>query len=163
MTRAGRVIAFNYMIPRMRTLRLLFVAALVTGRPLDAQATNTPRWQEIGTTVTGNKVFIDARSISRDSAGIITATVRTVYTDSVVTPQGVVRSIRSVAMFDCARRQVAAKETVMLSGRSGGTVVRRSAPARPGFGPVFTSNFSGVALEHLCKPAGTPSPPAPRP
>jgi len=147
----------------MRILCLLIVAAAANAGVLDAQAAGAPRWQEIGTTVTGNKVFLDARSVSRDSAGIITATVRTVYTDSVVTPQGVVRSIRSVAMFDCARRQVAAKETVMFSGRAGGTVVRRSAPARPGFGPVFTSNFSGVALEHLCKPAGTPSAPAPRP
>jgi hypothetical protein len=146
----------------MRAICLGFLALLIVVNALDAQNARAPRWQEIGTTVTGNKVFLDSRSVSRDSAGIITATVRTVYKDSVVMREGVVRSIRSVAMFDCARRQVAARETVMFSGTAGGTVVRRSAPARPGFGPVFTSNFSGVALDHLCKPPETTRP-APRP
>jgi hypothetical protein len=139
----------------MRAFCLAILALLMVTNALDAQNARAPRWQEIGTTSTGNKVFIDPRSVSRDSAGIITATVRTVYKDSVATPQGAIRGTRSVAMFDCARRQVAVKENIIYHDEARGTIWRRSAPARPGFGPVFTSNFSGVALDHVCKPPET--------
>jgi hypothetical protein len=136
-------------------LRSLLVTALVLAAvPLGAQ--RAPRWQEIGKTSTGNTVFIDPRSVSRDSVGIITATVRVVYKDTVATPEGAIRGSRSVAMFNCATRQVAVKENIIYHDEARGAVYRRSAPARPGFGPVFTSNFSGVALQHLCASAPAP-------
>ena len=136
-------------------IRCLLVTALVlAAAPVGAQ--RAPRWQEIGKTSTGNTVFIDPRSVSRDSAGIITATVRVVYKDTVATPEGAIRGSRSVAMFNCATRQVAVKENIIYHDEARGTVYRRSAPARPGFGPVFTSNFSGVALQHLCASAPAP-------
>lgn len=108
-----------------------------------------PRWQEIGTTSTGNSVFLDPRSVSTKD-GIITATVRVVYQEAVPTPQGPITGSRSVAMFDCANRTVAVKENIIWHDEQKGTVYRRSAPKVPGFGPALTSTFAHVALEHLC-------------
>ncbi len=115
-----------------------------------ALAAQSPRWQAIGTTSSGNAVFLDPRSVSRDSAGIITATVRTVYAEPVSTPQGPITGSRATAMFDCAAKTVAVKESVIWHDERAGTVYRRSAPARPGFGPALTSTFAHVALQHLC-------------
>ncbi|MBL8996573.1 MAG: hypothetical protein KJZ74_01590 [Gemmatimonadales bacterium] len=108
-----------------------------------------PRWQAIGTTSTGNSVFLDPRSVSTKD-GIITATVRVVYQEAVATPQGPITGSRSVAMFDCANRTVAVKENIIWHDEQKGTVYRRSAPKVPGFGPALTSTFAHVALEHLC-------------
>jgi hypothetical protein len=141
---------------RRLCLGLIVSTALVASTSsLSAQASRAPRWQEIGVTSTGNKVFLDPRSVSRDSAGIITATVRVIFKDTVSTPQGPIRSSRATAMFDCAKKQVAVKENIIFHDEARGTIYRRSAPARPGYSPVFTSNFSGVALQHLCN---TPPP-----
>lgn len=139
---------------RLALRSLVPLLIVIAAAPLTAQsaAPRAPRWQEIGKTSTGNTVYLDARSVSRDSAGIITATVRVVYKDSVATPQGAIRGSRATAMFDCAKKLVAVKENIIYHDEARGTVYRRSAPARPGFGPVFTSNFSGVALQHLCAP-----------
>ncbi len=112
-------------------------------------APSQPRWHEIGTTSTGNSVFLDPRSVSTKD-GIITATVRVVYREAVSTPQGPITGSRSVAMFDCANRTVAVKENIIWHDEQKGTVYRRSAPKVPGFGPALTSTFAHVALEHLC-------------
>ena len=124
-----------------------FVAAGFVPVLLTAQA--APRWQEIGTTSTGNAVYLDARSV-KTADGIITATVRVVYTEPVSTPQGPITGSRAVAMFDCAKKTVAVKESIIWHDERKGTVYRRSAPAQPGFGPALTSTFAHVALEHLC-------------
>lgn len=129
------------------TRTLLAALALVSALPLVAQA---QRWQEIGKTSTGNTVYLDPRSVARDTAGIITATVRVVYAAPVSTPQGPITGSRSVAMFNCATKQVAVKENVIWHDERRGTAYRRSTPARPGFGPALTSTFAHVALEHLC-------------
>ncbi len=130
----------------MRTTPVLF-ALLLAAAPLAAQ---TPRWQEIGKTSTGNPVFVDPRSISKDAAGIITATVRTVYAEPVDTPQGPITGSRSTAMFDCAAKKVAVKENIIWHDERRGTMYRQSRPAQPGFGPALTSTFAHVALEYLC-------------
>lgn len=129
------------------TLPSLVACAALCGT-LSAQA--APRWREIGKTSTGNTVYVDPRSVSRDSTGIITATVRVVYSVPVETPQGPITGSRAVAMFDCVAKKVAVKESIIWHDESRGTIYRQSAPARPGFGTVFTSNFSAVALEYLC-------------
>lgn len=130
---------------------ILPLLLLISAVPLVAQS--APRWREIGKTSTGNSVYVDPRSITRDSAGVITATVRVVFAEPVSTPQGPITGSRSVAMFDCAKKLVAVKENVIWHDERAGTVYRRSAPARPGFGPALTSTFAFVALEHLCAPA----------
>jgi hypothetical protein len=53
-------------------------------------------------------------------------------------------------MFDCARKQVATKQSVMYLNEAKGLEYRRRTIAKPGFGPVFTSTFADVALKHLC-------------
>lgn len=125
----------------------LLIALLLAAPALGAQS---PRWQSIGTTSSGNAVYIDPRSVSRDSAGIITATVRTVYAEPVATPQGPITGSRAIAMFDCTAKTVAVKESIIWHDERAGTVYRRSAPARPGFGPPLTNTFAYVALQHLC-------------
>jgi hypothetical protein len=138
-----------------RIVRLVIGALAVSGAATALDAQGTPRWQEIGKTSTGNAVFLDPRSVSRDSAGIITATVRVVYTEAVDTPQGPITGSRAVAMFDCAAKRVAVKESIIWHDERKGTMYRKSAPAKPGFGPALTSTFAHVALEHLCA-TGTP-------
>jgi hypothetical protein len=129
-------------------LRLIAVPfAVLLLAPAAAQA---QRWQEIGKTSTGNSVFLNPRSVSKAPDGIITATVRVVYTTPVDTPQGPITGSRSIAMFDCTARKVAVKENIIWHDEARGTMYRKSNPAQPGFGPALTSTFAHVALEHLC-------------
>ncbi len=129
-------------------LRFTIVSVLILAvAPLTAQA---QRWQDIGKTSTGNTVYVDPRSVSKAADGIITATVRVVYTTAVDTPQGPITGSRSIAMFDCAAKKVAVKENIIWHDEARGTMYRKSNPAQPGFGPALTSTFAYVALEHLC-------------
>lgn len=130
----------------MRRLALLS-AGLLALAPLSAQA---QRWQDIGQTSTGNTVFLDPRSVRKATDGIITATVRVVYTTPVNTPQGPITGSRSIAMFDCTAKKVAVKENIIWHDEKRGTMYRKSNPAQPGFGPALTSTFAHVAMEHLC-------------
>lgn len=126
---------------------LLFATAMLVTLPAAAQA---QRWQDIGKTSTGNTVYVDPRSISKAPDGIITATVRVVYTTAVDTPQGPITGSRSIAMFDCAAKKVAVKENIIWHDEARGTMYRKSNPAQPGYGPALTSTFAYVAMEHLC-------------
>jgi hypothetical protein len=129
-------------------LRLTLLSAfLLALAPASAQA---QRWQEIGKTSTGNSVYLDPRSVSRAPDGIITATVRVVYTTPVDTPQGPITGSRSIAMFNCTAKKVAVKENIIWHDEARGTMYRKSNPAQPGFGPALTSTFAHVAMEHLC-------------
>ena len=129
-------------------LRLALLSAfLLALAPVSAQA---QRWQEIGKTSTGNTVSLDPRSVSRAPDGIITATVRVVYTTPVDTPQGPITGSRSIAMFNCTAKKVAVKENIIWHDEARGTMYRKSNPAQPGFGPALTSTFAHVAMEHLC-------------
>jgi hypothetical protein len=125
----------------------LIAAVLLAVVPAAAQA---QRWQDIGKTSTGNTVFVDPRSVSKAADGIITATVRVVYTTAVDTPQGPITGSRSIAMFDCAAKKVAVKENIIWHDEARRTMYRKSNPAQPGFGPALTSTFAHVAMEHLC-------------
>lgn len=125
----------------------LVILALVLATTASAQGT---RWRKIGTTSTGNPVFLDPRSVSTDSSGIITATLRSTYEKPVTTPRGPITATKATAMFDCGKRRVAVKETIIYHDEATGRIYERRAPKIPGFGPVFTSNFSGVALDYLC-------------
>lgn len=129
----------------MRSLAVLVIVALL---PSGAQA---QRWKEIGKTSTGNAVYVDPASVvKRDS--IVTATVRVVYAKPTETPKGPINGSRATAMFNCLRKTVAVKETIIWHDERKGTIYEKRTPSKPGFGPVFKSNFSGVALEYLCAP-----------
>ena len=107
-----------------RALTLGVAAALsvaLVSSPAAAQKTKaaTGRWQQIGTTSSNNPVFLDPKSVKKDAAGIITATVRVQFVEPVQTPQGAWTSARTVAMFDCAHHTAAVKEnTYYLDERS---------------------------------------------
>lgn len=132
---------------RFRLSLVPAIALALAGAHAEAQSA---RWREIGKTSTGNPVFIDPRSVSKGADGIITATVRVVYTEAVDTPQGPITGSRAIAMFDCANQKVAVKESIIWHDEAKGTIYRKSAPAQPGFGPALKSTFAHVALEHLC-------------
>jgi hypothetical protein len=129
----------------MRTVILLVLVL----SSLAAQSASG-RWRQIGTTVTGNPVYLDPKSVTTTN-GIVTATIRTTYTKAVATPKGPITASRAIAMFDCAKKQVAVKESIIWHDERKGIIYEKRAPTQPGFGPAFTSNFSGVALAHLCQ------------
>ncbi|MBX3173759.1 MAG: hypothetical protein KF709_05070 [Gemmatimonadaceae bacterium] len=128
----------------------MLLALIAVGLAASSAAAQAPGWREIGKTSTGNAVYVDPASISKDAAGIITATVRVVYAEPVDTPQGPITGSRAVAMFDCAAKKVAVKESIIWHDERRGTIYRQSRPAKPGFGPALTSTFAHVAMEHLC-------------
>ena len=132
--------------PRLSAPVLL---AVLAAAPLLAQS--APRWQEIGRTVTGNAVYVDARSIVREGDKV-SATVRSTYATPSMTPKGLITASRATATFDCTRKAILVRETTIYLDEKKGTIYERRVPQNPGYGPVFRSNFSGVALEYLCSP-----------
>jgi len=108
------------------------------------------KWREIGVTSTGNPVFLDPGSVRKARDGIITARIRVRYATPLDTPRGKVTSSRAVAMFDCARMQVATRESVLFLDEKKGLEYSRRTIAKPGFGPALSSTFADVALRHLC-------------
>lgn len=108
------------------------------------------KWQEIGKTSTGNSVYLDGKSVRKAPDGIVTAKLRVTYAPPLDTPKGKVTSSRAVAMFDCAKGQVATKESVLFLNEAKGVEYSRRTIAKPGFGPALTSTFADVALKHVC-------------
>lgn len=129
-----------------RPVRIITTLLMLALLPAAAQS---QRWKEIGKTSTGNLVYVDPASVMKKDS-IITATVRVVYAKPTETPKGPINGSRATAMFNCARRTVAVKETIIWHDEKRGTIYEKRTPAQPGFGPVFKSNFSGVAMEYLC-------------
>lgn len=131
-----------------RPVRIITTLLMLSFLPAAAQS---QRWKEIGKTSTGNLVYVDPASVTKKDS-IVTATVRVVYAKPTETPKGPINGSRATAMFNCARRTVAVKETIIWHDERKGTIYEKRTPAQPGFGPVFKSNFSGVAMEYLCAP-----------
>ncbi len=130
-------------------MRPFALASLLVVLAVPAAAQGSGRWREIGRTSTGNPVYLDPRSV-KDSAGMKVALVRTVFTEPVSTPQGPITGSRARAMFDCTNQKVAVLENIIYHDERTNRIYRRSAPARPGFGPALQSTFAHVALQHLC-------------
>lgn len=143
------------------TIRTRSLALAIVGIALVPWSAQAQRWKPIGQTVTGSSVFIDPSSISKKDS-IITATVRVVFKEPTPTPKGPITGSRAIAMFNCARKTVAVKENIIWHDERKGTIYEKRTPRQPGFGPVFTSNFSGVALAYLCAPAAPATPVTPR-
>ena len=114
-------------------------------RPLRMQG----RWQEIGTTSSGNPVFVDPKSVKSEN-GIVTATVRVQFVEPVATPKGAYTSARTVAMFDCAKRVVAVKENTYYLDEKKNRIGEHKVVGKPGFGTVILGTLPDVALRHLC-------------
>ena len=131
----------------MNSYRLSTILLLV---PAFAAAGQT-RWKEIGKTSSGNSVYVDPRSVKKVN-GIITARVRVKFEPPVKTPQGMWAASQTLAMFDCAKSAIAAKETVYYADEKTGKVVERKVNAQPGFGPALGGSMGKLALDYLCAP-----------
>ena len=129
----------------------ILAAAVLTTAPMP-NATQSPRWKEIGKTSVGNPVFIDPRSVKKGADGIITATVRAEFVKPVATPKGPLTSSRTIVMFDCAKKTTAVKENIYFHDEKKNSVYQRSAPGKPGFATTIKGSLPDVALAYVCKP-----------
>jgi hypothetical protein len=134
---------------RAAALVALLAPALAAAPPFATSLHAQPRWTQIGTTSQGNPVFIDRRSV-KTADGIITATIRVTFNKPVSTPKGPLTASRAVAMFDCAKRTMAAKESIMYHDEKAGRIFEKRTIGKPGFGTTIKGSFGDVALEHLC-------------
>jgi hypothetical protein len=107
------------------------------------------KWTPIGATSSGNQVSVDAKSIKR-TGSLVAATVRVVFTTPVQTPKGAWMSSRTSAVFDCAKKSLAAKENVYYGDAKETKVVDRKVNAIPGYGPALGGSLGDVALRYLC-------------
>lgn len=134
----------------MRSIaRWSLALGMVCGGALSVEA-QASKWSPIGSTSTGNPVFLDTKTVKKGADGIITALVRVTYKDPVNTPQGPITASRAMAMFDCAGKKVAVKESIIYHDEKSGKIYQKRTIAQPGFGPALTSTFADVALKHLC-------------
>jgi len=134
----------------------LSIVALVILVPAAGTMQAQSRWKEIGKTANANTVYIDPRSVKKVN-GIITARVRVKFTPPVKTANGTWASSQSLAMFDCAKSSIAAKETVYYADDAGKKVVDRKTNAQPGFGPALGGSMAKVALDYVCAAPAKPS------
>ncbi len=132
-------------------MRIALVAAvaalfsLVPARHASAQG----RWKPIGRTSSGNVVYVDPRSVRR-SKGIITALVRVRFDPPVSTGSGTMTASHTIAMFDCAKRTIAAKENTYYVDEARNRIADRTVNKMPGFGPALRGTLGDVALSYFC-------------
>ena len=133
------------------TVRLLVRA---TGLLLSIAANaHAQRLTKIGTTSVGTPVMLESRSVTRTN-DIVTATVRAVLQPPMKTPNGDLKSTRSIAMFNCAEQTVATKERWFYYDEKGTKEARHDKPGIPGFAVTFKGSLSDVALVYLCTAGG---------
>lgn len=119
--------------------------ALAIALPTAARA----QWKEVGKTAAGNPISVDLKTIkTKDS--ITSARVQVRFATPVQTPQGVWRLSRHDAMFNCARKTVAAKSSTYYSDLAARKVVKKDVIAIPGFGPAIGGSMTQVALDYVC-------------
>ena len=122
--------------------------ALITLLPTAAHAQK--KWAQIGTTSSGNPVYVDPRSVKK-SGSLVDATVRIVFTTPVDTPKGKWMSGRVTGTYDCAKKSVAAKEQVYYGDAKETKVVEHKVNKMPGYGPALGGSLPAVVLDYLCK------------
>ena len=128
-----------------RTLSLVGLLALV---PSLAMAQK--KWTPIGTTSSGNPVFVDLKSVKK-TGNLVAATVRVVFVKPVATPKGDWTSGRVIGTYDCAKRAVASKEQVYYGDKAETKVIEHKINKMPGYGPALGGSLPAVALDYLCK------------
>lgn len=122
---------------------VVLVAAIA---PADAAA---QRLTTIGTTATGNPVLLEPRSVKR-SGDTVTAAVRVTFGKPVRTPQGEVRSSRTIARWHCGTRQVAVQENWYFTDAAGTRESSHRTVGMPGYAITIGGSMTAVALAHLC-------------
>jgi hypothetical protein len=139
---------------KLRDMRKIFFTLLLStvlvATAFIATASAQRRWKEIGKTSAGNSVYVDPSTVKKVN-GIITARVRVKFVVPVQTPQGPWKTSQHIAMFNCAKSTVAAKESTYYSDESGSKVVDKKTIQQPGFGPAIGGSMTQVALDYFCK------------
>jgi hypothetical protein len=142
--------ALTFRLPNaiLRDMRfsMLTTFAIVALFPAAARA----QWKEIGKTSAGNPISIDTKSI-KTKDGVTSARVQVKFATPVQTPQGVWRLSRHDAMFNCAKKTVAAKSSTYYSDLAATKVVKRDVIKIPGYGPAIGGSMTQVALDYVCK------------
>src|SRR5690242_11814262 len=131
----------------MNSYRLSTILLVIPAFAAAAQA----RWKEIGKTSVGNSVYVDPRSVKKVN-GIVTARVRVKFEPPVKTAHGMWAASQTLAMFDCAKSSIAAKETIYYADEKTGKITERKVNAQPGFGPALGGSMAKLALDYLCAP-----------
>lgn len=130
-------------------MRLAGCLLLLAFAPVSHRLPAQGRWKPIGTTASGNTVYVDPRSIKRTGA-LVEAIVRVVFTTPVQAAKGTWASSRTIATFDCVQKTLAAKENVFYADARSTRVTERTVNKQPGFGPALGGSLGDVALRHLC-------------
>jgi hypothetical protein len=131
----------------MRSALLAAALVLVSAAPAAAQKT---RWTQIGTTSSGNPVYVDPKTV-RKTGDHVDATIRVVFVKPVETPKGVWMSSRITGTFDCTARKLANRESVYFGDKAERKVVERKVNKIPGYSVVLGGSLGAIALDHLCK------------
>jgi hypothetical protein len=114
-------------------------------------AAQSSRWKEIGKTSKGNIVYVDPKSVKK-AGGITTARIRVKFIEPVQQPKGPAwLQSQHVAMFDCAKKTIAAKETIYYADEAGKKPVYRTAAKIPGYGPAIGGSMTAVAMDYICR------------
>ena len=138
---------YSVVCVRMGSVAAIAAAAALPLLPAAAHA--QARWKAIGKTASGNSVFVDTRSVKRAN-GIVTAIVRVRFTQPVQSPSGAITSSRTLAMFDCARQTIAAKENTYFIDERAHRIADHTVNKQPGFGPALKGTLGDVALTYFC-------------
>ncbi len=140
----------------MMCTRIAVVLLALTGASTTSHA---QRLTDIGKTSAGTPVMLETKSVSRAN-GIVTATVRVKLVPPIKHSSGDLRSSRTIAMYDCAKKTVATKESWYYLDDGGKKVGMHKVVKLPGFGPSFKGSLADVAMLHLCAtraPNSTPT------
>ena len=132
----------------MRRFSLGAVAATLLVTPVAAHA--QAKWKEIGRTASGNRVYVDPKSVHANK-DLRDATVRVVFTTPVESPQGSLYTARSRATFNCTTRRMAVKENTFYGNAKETKVIERKVNKIPGFGWVPEGSLGAVARDYLCR------------
>jgi hypothetical protein len=130
-------------------MRIPLIAAALIAAPFFTSSAQG-RWKEIGKTSSNNSIFVDPRSV-KTANGITTARIRVKFVTPVQATNGLWYSSQHIAMFNCAKSTVAAKESVYYGNAAETKVVERKTIAQPGFGPAIGGSMTQVALDYFCK------------
>ena len=108
------------------------------------------KWKEIGKTVSGNRVYVDPKSVHANK-DLRDATVRVVFTKPVESGEDLLYSARTKGTFNCTTRRLAVKENTFFGNARETKVVEHKVNKIPGFGWVADGSLGAVALDYLCR------------
>lgn len=136
----------------MRPITLGVAAAtLLLLVPASARAQAKIKWKEIGRTSSGNRVYVDPRSVHANK-DLRDATLRVVFTKPVESSDGLLYASRTKGTLNCTTRRLAVKENTFYGNAKETKVIEHKVIGIPGFGWVPEGSMGDVALDYLCKP-----------